>query len=159
MAIGGLISNRNFGSFIGSGTVFLLVICVCFFFFSFSSLVKMIIILFNINFYLLFAFECMGSYHFLLVWAGFVAAFLWNLGFVIGFIEIRYQSDGSGSGFFSLEIDFSVLLWSWISLSVEQSRAGLYGILGALWNWAEKLSCMWNFLERNLVYYWVLTFG
>ena len=45
MAIGGLISNRNFGSFIGSGTVFLLVICVCFFFFSFSSLVKMIIIL------------------------------------------------------------------------------------------------------------------
>ena len=94
----------------------------------------------NINFYLLFAFECMGSYHFLLVWAGFVAAFLWILGFVIGFIEIRYQSDGSGSGFFSLEIDFSVLLWSWISLSVEQSRAGLR----IIWNFRCFVELSWK---------------
>ena len=62
MAIGGLISNRNFGSFIGSGTVFMLVICVFFFFFSENDYYIV-----NIIFYLLFAFECMGSYHFLLV--------------------------------------------------------------------------------------------
>ena len=79
MAIGGLISNRNFGSFIGSGTVFLLVICVCFFFFFyFSSLVKMIIILLILLFLFVVCFWVHGLVPFFTGVSGFCSCIFVN---------------------------------------------------------------------------------